>query len=177
MDAISRSGFLFNSLLFPIFESINFDEMNYNEILDRLGPCGLSCEKCFAFQGGPIEHYSQQLQNALGHFDVYAQRFTTLLNEPVFAKYPEFKEMLAHFAEAGCEGCRKSSCQLFKACQVKDCYKEKNVDFCFQCDEFPCDHTGFDEHLQKRWVKMNERMKQVGVENFYQENLPGSRYK
>ena len=106
----------------------------------------------------------------------YAERFVDLINEPTFKNYPEFKKLLHYFTVASCPGCRETDCHLFKGCNVKSCYKEKQVDFCFQCDEFPCDKTGFDEHLKKRWIKMQQRMKEVGVEKFYEETKEGPRY-
>jgi hypothetical protein len=61
-------------------------------------------------------------------------------------------------------------------CGVVDCYKDKGVDFCFQCDDFPCDKTNFDPHLEKRWRQMNTRMKEIGVEAYYEETKDLCRY-
>jgi hypothetical protein len=147
-----------------------------DEIKEQLGPCGLYCGKCFAFEKGPVKKHSIELRNALGNFDVYAQRFTTLLEEPVFENYPRFKEMLDFFTEGYCKGCRKDNCKLFKECKVRECAWEKQVDFCFECREFPCNHTGFDENLEKRWIYINKRMKDIGVEKYFDEIKDKSRY-
>lgn len=40
----------------------------------------------------------------------------------------------------------------------------------------PVDHTGFDEHLFQRWIKLNERIRQVGIEAFYAQTLNQPRY-
>lgn len=146
------------------------------KILEHLGPCGINCQKCFAFNDGDIKHHSESLRNSLGNFDIYAKRFTELLDEPIFGKYPDFKDLLDHFASANCLGCRKQECHLFKSCNVRNCYKEKSVDFCFQCDDFPCKNTGFDTHLEQRWIKINQRMKEIGVENYYNEIKDKPRY-
>ncbi len=146
------------------------------EILNKLAPCGILCEKCFAYTDGTIRKSSIELKKALGNFDVYAQRFTELLNEPVFKKYVDFKELLTYFTTAQCNGCRKEACKLFKSCKVRDCHKEKGVDFCFQCAEFPCSNTGFDEHLYKRSVEINRRIREIGVERYYKEVKDRSRY-
>ena len=150
--------------------------MNLNQIKNRLAPCGLSCEKCFAFTEGPIKNHSTELKKYLGNFDIYAQRFTIIVGEFAFAKYLEFKELLHYFANVNCPGCRKTDCQLYKGCNVKKCYKEKKVDFCFQCSEFPCNNTGFDQHLYERWVKINSKMKEIGVEDYYNETKGIPRY-
>ena len=68
--------------------------MDYEQIKKKLAPCGLHCGKCFAFKDGDIGEYSRRLKNSLGEFDVYAERFVDLIEEPVMLKYPDFKEML-----------------------------------------------------------------------------------
>lgn len=149
---------------------------NHDQIKSRLAPCGLHCGKCFAFQDGDIREYSYRLKESLGDFDIYAERFVELLNEPVFKKYPDFKALLQYFSTVDCGGCRKENCKLFKACKVRECSENKGVDFCFQCHEFPCDNTGFDPHLQKRSVDINLRMKEIGVEKYFDEIKDKPRY-
>jgi hypothetical protein len=147
--------------------------MEYEDILDDLAPCGLSCRKCFANCEGEIAALSTQLRERLGAFDIYAERFSAFL--PVFTHYQSFKELLAYLAEGECRRCRKGVC-LFPNCGVVTCYEEKGVDFCFQCDEFPCDKTNFDPHLERRWIQMNERMREIGVEAYYEETKDLPRY-
>ena len=128
--------------------------MNYDKILTAMSPCGLSCEKCFAHEDGDIRKYSLKLKEKLGNFDNYAKRF----------------------ASENCKGCRKENCKLFKNCGVRSCHQQKNIDFCFQCDDFPCNKTNFDGDLQKRWVKLNERIRDIGIESYYAETKDKPRY-
>lgn len=145
-------------------------EKQYDFVKQRLGPCGLHCGKCFAFADGEIAALSRQLKDALGNFDIYAQRFAGMLDEqPVFLQYPAFKAFLQYLTEVECGGCRKEKCKLFKTCNARPCSEEKGVDFCFACDEFPCENTGFNENLYKRHVEINKRMKEIGAEQYYEE--------
>lgn len=148
----------------------------YACITERLAPCGLHCGKCFAFAGGQIHTLSNQLRAALGNFEVFAKRFAELLNDPIFAKYPEFKNVLDHLAKGSCGGCRQEQCKLFASCGVRACAEKQQVDFCFQCAAFPCDRTGFDEHLYRRHVEINRKMKEMGVERYYAEVKDLPRY-
>lgn len=150
--------------------------MDYELIKQRLAPCGLHCGKCFAFSDGDISKNSKQLKESLGEFDIYAERFVELINEPVFKKYSDFKELLDYFSKVQCGGCRKENCAIFKVCKVRDCFEKQGVDFCFQCSLFPCDNTGFDKHLRERSVKINLRMKEIGVEEYYNEIKDKPRY-
>lgn len=147
-----------------------------DNILNALGPCGLHCEKCFAHIDGEIRKYSSMLLEKLGNFDIYAKRFETLLDNPIFSKYPDFKMMLEYFASENCKGCRKETCKLFKNCGVRHCHQEKNIDFCFQCEDFPCTKTNFDSDLEKRWVQLNSRIKEVGIEAYFSETKDKPRY-
>lgn len=150
--------------------------MSYNKILNSLGPCGLNCSKCFAYCNGSIKKLSSELKQNLENFDVYAERFVELLDEAIFKKYPDFKEMLDHFANVECNGCRNDDCKLFTNCMVKQCSKDHSVDFCFQCEEFPCSQHGFDEHLEKRWRTIQNKMKINGIENYFNEIKDLPRY-
>lgn len=147
--------------------------MTYAQIVALLAPCGLNCSKCMGYQQGEIQHHAQELRQLLGAFDVYAQRFSRFL--PVFENYPAFQELLNFFCAADCQGCRKGACK-YPHCGVITCFREKGIDFCFQCAEFPCEKTNFDEHLKKRWLKMNLRLRAIGVEAYYEETKDAPRY-
>jgi hypothetical protein len=146
------------------------------DLMDRFGPCGIFCEKCFAFSDGIIKKSSVALENALGNFDVYAGRFSELLDEPAFNEYPGFKKLLNYLTSVDCKGCRKEQCKLFKHCKVRGCDNLRGRDFCYQCPEFPCNHTGFDEHLHKRSIQINLRIKEIGIERYYEEIKNKPRY-
>lgn len=147
-----------------------------DDVLTALAPCGLNCAKCFAYIDSEIRNHSNKLNESLGKFEEYAERFVNLLNEPAFKKYPDFKEILDLLSAATCQGCRVETCQLYSGCNVKACTKEKGVFFCYACDEFPCNRTGFDGHLQKRWKKIQTIMKEIGPEKYYEKIKDKPRY-
>jgi hypothetical protein len=122
---------------------------------------------------GDIKRHSTALKELLGSFDRYAERFSKFL--PVFENYPQFKDLLDHLTQGNCAGCRKGDCK-YPNCGVASCYRQKGVDFCFQCDEIPCEKTNFDPNLKERWIKMNHRMKEKGVEAYFEETKDLPRY-
>ena len=148
--------------------------MKYEDILQELAPCGLNCRKCMANRDGDIRKTSEELRRLLGSFDNYAERFSAFL--PVFKNYPAFKELLVYFTQADCRGCREGDCK-FPNCRVLACSREKGVDFCCQCDEFPCEKPSFDPDLRRRWMQMGNRMREVGVEAYYEQTKDTPRYK
>lgn len=147
-----------------------------NDLVSKFGPCGLLCEKCFAYNSGQIRHHAEQLKNNLGEFDNYAKRFVTLLDEPIFNKYADFKELLNLLSSNNCQGCRKQECHLFKDCKVRNCYKGKGIDYCYECEDFPCDNTGFDDNLKQRWLNINQKIREIGLESYYNEVKDKPRY-
>ena len=149
---------------------------NYDFIKQQLGPCGINCGKCFAFVDGDIHKHSNKLKELLGNFGKYAKRFVKILDEPKFSKYPNFEEFLNLLSTIECKGCRNEKCKLFKNCGVRPCSAGKSVDFCFQCTEFPCQKTNFDDNLYKRFVESNKQMKENGIENYYDNTKNQPRY-
>jgi hypothetical protein len=150
--------------------------MEYKEISDSLAPCGLDCRRCFAHSEGEIKMLSLKLKERLGFFDRAAEKFSG--SYPLFKSYPSFKELLFFFTLGDCKGCRKGTCKFPEFnCGIMTCYNQKGMDFCFQCDEFPCDKTNFDVGSKKRWMERMNRMKKIGVEAYYEETLNLPRYR
>lgn len=143
--------------------------------LERIAPCGLHCGKCFAFSDGDIHAASNQLRTNLGCFEPYAERFVSQL-DPVFENYPAFRQMLDYFADASCKGCRYEKCKFYKNCKVRSCTSEKGIDFCYQCEEFPCNHSGLDVNLHSRSVQINKTIKAIGIEKYYEKVKDEPRY-
>ena len=147
--------------------------MNRKDLLNRLAPCGLDCSRCYAFADGEISILSKKLGQLLGDFEKYALRFSDDL--PIFTHFPSFRLLLDYMARVDCLGCRRGNCR-HPLCAVKNCHKKKNVDYCFQCTEFPCENTGFSKELKQRWIQRNYRMKEIGIEAYYEETKKLPRY-
>lgn len=148
--------------------------MEREGLLRVLAPCGLDCGKCLAFRGGEIQRHAEGLRCGLGDtFAAYAERFSGM--RPEFGGYEAFRALLDVFAAGSCGGCRASGC-LFTACGVTVCVRERGVDFCFQCAEFPCDHHGMPEQLAERWHINNRRMAESGPGAFFERIKDKPRY-
>lgn len=135
------------------------------EILDKLAPCGLFCGNCLAYADGPIQRAAAELSQRLGpNFANYAERFENM--NPVFAEYAPFARVLHFLAQGTCASCRREGC-LFQACAVPGCIRVRNVDFCFQCPDFPCAIHGLPGPLAERWRRNNGKMRDMGVEAYF----------
>ena len=147
--------------------------MEYKEAVRRLAPCGLDCSRCADYAGGEIQGLSIRLSELLnGYLRVAGVREGI---NPVYAGYPQFEEMLKSFAQAACSGCRGDNVLCPIECVAGQCTREKGVDFCFQCEEFPCSKK-IDIQIRERWLKFNQRMKEIGAEEFCLEQSRFPRY-
>lgn len=147
--------------------------MDYEVILRELAPCGLDCSRCAAYGEGEIKKLSTMLNGSLENFEKIAEKMAG--HVPALAGFRQFKEVLEFFAGAVCPGCRSGGAQN-PFCSAKSCYKEKGVDFCFQCEEFPCSKSGYHSQLRDKWIANNSRMREVGVDQYYREQKSRPRY-
>jgi len=146
----------------------------YAEILKHLAPCGLDCWRCADFEGGEIQTVSVRLKELLGDYGRVAALKSGSNHE--FAGFAAFQSMLESLAQGPCGGCRSDRVTCPLDCLARTCSREKGVDYCFQCPSYPCEGQFAGMPLRKRWMQLGDRMKQIGVEAFYEEQLSTNRY-
>ena len=86
--------------------------MDRHDIFAQTAPCGLDCFNCELFEGNLTEERRA----------AFAARF----NRPA--------------ADVGCRGCRtEGGCTFLETpCPTRACVTERELQFCSQCDDFPC---------------------------------------
>ncbi len=78
--------------------------------------------------------------------------------------------------ELHCYGCRSEKRCFYcrERCKMGKCAQEKGVDFCGECDEYPCEVLKIFQaempHRIELW-KSQERIKEVGYEKWYTEMI------
>jgi hypothetical protein len=147
--------------------------MDYSDVKSRLAPCGLDCSRCADYVLGEIKDISTRLVELLGNYS----RVAMMKKEanPVFEYYRQFDDVLKEFSSAGCTGCRGAHVLCPIECSARFCHKDNNVDFCFQCAQYPCDKQ-FSGKLKDRWLSINDRMKEIGPVAYYEEQAKQPRY-
>lgn len=149
------------------------EETTYEQILERLAPCGIDCQRCVRHRSGSVKRLAAELGEALEGFEKMAARSSDRV--PVLRDYDRFAEVLGFLRGADCAGCREGGYPL-PFCAARECFREKGVDFCFQCDEYPCGRNQYPETMDERWRAINERIRAVGPEQYYRESLERPRY-
>lgn len=150
------------------------------EILDAIAPCSLCCYTCPAKKDGVISKTCEKLLNY--HNGYYEFQCKTLPRKyKHFAKKElKFVEQLQNATQASCGGCRNGEhgkCCI-ENCFILQCTLSHNVDFCGECEEFPCDKTKelLSGIVLNDWLKGNERIKQIGAKEYYKEITARSHY-
>jgi hypothetical protein len=148
--------------------------MTYDDVVERLAPCGLDCSRCADYEDGEIRQMSTKLLEALGNYKTLAKMKSD--GNGVFEGYDQFDALLKTFSQASCSGCRGDHviCPV-TTCSAKHCQIEKKVNFCFECDEYPCEKQ-FSGRLRDRWLSINDRMQAIGAVAYYLEQVKQPRY-
>jgi hypothetical protein len=111
--------------------------------------CGLFCPGCTVFIG--TREDPERLKMIAGH-----------VQKPV--------------EELQCEGCRSENRCFYcrERCKMGQCAQGKGVDFCGECNEYPCvvlkTFQAEAPHRIELW-KSQERIREVGYEKWYREMI------
>lgn len=118
--------------------------MIYEEIKSEVAPCGLDCFNCV----------------------VNPKHITDEVRQMLSAKMSLKPE------EVECRGCRiEGGCVFHKDCRTLECNRDKKLDFCYQCDDFPCEKlqpaSQGAEHYPHNYKLFNLcRIQKVGLEKW-----------
>lgn len=140
------------------------------DLLEKIAPCSLVCHTCTAYEHGVICESAKQLLKYLeGVGEFYEQHCPEEAE-----RFLPFAKELEKYGSGHCSGCRNRehhSCSI-KGCFILDCTKQHGVDFCGECDQFPCDKTRtlFEEEVYVQWLEGNQKIKLYGIEEFWKEN-------
>lgn len=143
--------------------------MDKKEMIEKIAPCSLMCYTCEAYEQGIICSSARTLAKYMEGMKQYHEQHDPELIE----NYKIFEERLMRCCHGPCSGCRNGGnnfCSI-KGCRILDCTKQHGVDFCGECNEFPCKQPleYFEKEVYDQWLNGNQRIKDIGVEAFWIE--------
>ena len=143
--------------------------MTKEELLDRVAPCSLMCHTCSGYCHGVLKTKACELL----HYQSGLEEFLSLhMGHEAGQNFHSYENMLRFYTGANCPGCRKGgqkgSC--IEGCMIPECTKAHGVDFCGQCEEFPCVKPGkvFEPQVLKQWEEGNAFIRDHGPEAFWE---------
>jgi len=127
--------------------------------------CGLYCDLCAARTRIPRRAAALQAAMTEEGWTFWGH------SVPGFTEFWPFLEELS--SGEGCPGCR--ACGGYPGCQIRVCARERGLELCSQCPDFPCEHV---EALAARYPTLiadNERLKAVGLDQWLTEQKERAR--
>ncbi|MFC1921424.1 DUF3795 domain-containing protein [Chloroflexota bacterium] len=157
------------------------DEITKEQLLDNMAPCSLLCYSCPAFIRGIICELSAKLNIYFKGYYVFQVESLPEEYKSYAEEFKKFEERLLRHAKPRCNGCRNNpdpDCCI-KGCFILECTKEHGIEYCGECNEFPCNEVDtdlFNTTVYNRWLDGNKRIKKVGAEQFFHEKKGESHY-
>jgi hypothetical protein len=133
--------------------------------LERVTYCGLYCDLCGSRACIPMRATSLKEAMVEAGWTFWGQ------SVPGFAAFWEFLEQLHR--SGGCPGCRAGG--GYPACRIRVCARERAVELCAECLDFPCEHIGALAARYPTLVADNRRLQTVGLARWLDEQRERAR--
>jgi len=127
------------------------------------------CSMCAYYKGTIVD----AAKNLLG----YAERYGSLrliAERSNACNFDEFLKGLRWLSSHSrpCRGCRfGGGWSWWPDCPVRDCTIQKGIDFCYECDDFPCKKLKEEPLLERKRmiIETNNRIKSLGIERYVEQ--------
>lgn len=157
--------------------------MTRDQLLDRVPPCGLMCYTCPGFKDGAIKEHSEALITLREGYREFLDERLPEEYRHVLAEHDKYMEKLEKDASPNCPGCRKIDGKgpgCIAGCFIPECTKEHGVDFCGECNEFPCAKVEqsrlYGKEAKAGFYEGSMLIKEHGPEKFFEMRKAVSHY-
>lgn len=154
-----------------IKEELKVDE----KILNDVAPCSMFCYTCTACEHGNISYHAKELLRLLEGYEEFLDKNLTPNYRHKLDEHRQFIKQLNKYAHPKCGGCRsggRQGCSI-KGCIISSCTKEHGINFCAECEEFPCakvNESLYKPNVIKKWLEGNTQIKKDGIRTYYEKN-------
>lgn len=160
--------------------------MEKEKLLNYVAPCSLLCCTCMACKEGFLTDCAKRLKNYCeGVCEFFCQNQSEEQQKETKAFFQNFDGALWNLSGGSCNGCRNSDHSYgtgcIGGCPIPECVKKHGIDFCAECNEFPCQtvkdfFASGNKTLIKVWENGNTRIKEIGAEAYFNEKKNISHY-
>lgn len=153
-------------------------------LLEYVAPCSLLCYTCPSCKKGIVCDLAKQLNHYVeGYGESLKKSYPNFCYKKVLKKYDNFKEQLDRLSAHKCLGCRLGAGEngvCMVGCIIPECTKEQGVDFCGECNKFPCDKVKagavYNVELYEKWLDGSQKIKEVGAIAYFDEESKKAHY-
>lgn len=163
--------------------------MDKERLLNYVAPCSLVCYTCMGCKEGAVAECAKKLYAYNeGVCEFRGLHMSEDEKKKWEAFFREFHETLSNMSTAYCPGCRKffendygHGFGCLGDCMIPACVKEHGIDFCAECNAFPCNKARnmfarHDDSIGEAWEKGSRRLHEVGLEAYFAEKKDVSHY-
>lgn len=161
--------------------------MEKDDLLRYVAPCSMLCYTCLSFMDGGFSKYGPQFEaycEGVCEFFAHVSNMTEEEEERHYSFFNEFNNTLDKLCGGSCHGCRnnmKLKSQCLEGCVVPDCVIEHGVNFCGECNEFPCQKAKeffntVNDKIETIWENGSSRIKEIGGNDYFEEKKGVSHY-
>lgn len=125
--------------------------------------CGTYCGGCEMYQGRIIAMVAQEFQELTAGYANWLPKAIQL-----DFNYDDFIKGLEYFSQANSscycqEPCKQSG---GAPCKIRPCAKEKGIEICFECKNFPCEHFAWLLERYPQKLEEQKNFKKMGFEKW-----------
>ena len=157
--------------------------MTREQLLDRVPPCGLMCYTCPGFTDGAIAGHSAALLKLNVGYREFLDEHLPNEYRHVLGEQDKYIERLKKDSSPNCPGCRKIDGKwrgCIEGCFIPGCTSEHSVDFCGECEDFPCSRIEesaiYRKEVKKGFYEGSSLIKKHGAEKFFEMRSGISHY-
>ncbi len=129
------------------------------EALELVTYCGLYCELCGSRARVPMRAAALTEAMVEAGWPFWGETV------PGFPAFWQFLEGLQR--SGGCPGCRAGG--GYPACRIRGCARERSVELCADCLDFPCEHISALALRYPTLIADNRRLQAVGLARWLEE--------
>ena len=154
------------------------------ELLRAVAPCSMMCHTCPGCQGGAMEQTAKQMLKLLEGYYEFNDAMLPEQYRGWLEQFEGFRAYLEKYTRRSCPTCRETPEDgkgCIEDCPVRMCFREKGVDFCAECDEFPCEKAKLfflTRHpiIAGDWENGSRKLREIGLEAYFEEKKGISHY-
>ena len=142
--------------------------VDINEAKKLVGYCGIYCGTCGMYRGRIYAKIAQEFLEVIRAAGYPDELTINMTSAPPDFDFNEFLKGVEYFSNEGSGAYCQEPCKQGGgvACNNRLCAKEKGVEICYECKDFPCEHVSstFEKDPEKR--KDYERFKRLGFDGW-----------
>jgi len=130
-----------------------------------IGFCGAYCGECGMYRGRIYARIAKDFLEILKASD-YADWLPNVMK--LDFSFEDLLKGLGYFSkkDAGCycqEPCKEGG---GAPCKIRPCAKERRIDICYECEDFPCEHLSWILEKYPDRLEDYERFRKLGLEEW-----------